>query len=218
MAKRLFERLKADQWFFDMDGTVYSQIDGVYERVLACYQEIVKERYRIDDPKDATNKLFELKREHDVPLFWAGMVADGVPFEEIARRQAAAVSGVDLGIAPSSIRENNIRAAKGRRTILTNSPEPYARVILATLGVDHLFAALIGVESMGQGFVYKPQREAFAPLLEARRAGQQVVFVDDELPNIFAVEELDVGIVTVFVSPDPRLQARAPQYWVASLD
>ncbi|MFH0814677.1 MAG: HAD family hydrolase [Candidatus Falkowbacteria bacterium] len=198
-AKKLFARLDADTWFFDLDGTLYSAMNKISQVFKAKYLELVMAVYGLDLAK-AEQKLIELQFKHKTRLMRPALVRDGVPIGIISSFTAFRIDAKKLGIALPRKRRENLLAAVGERIVLTNSPESYAWQMLSALGVGDLFAQVIGAESMDNGRVFKPECGAYNALIVALGNGRRVVLVDDEEPNLDAAVEISHAIGNVAVS------------------
>lgn len=216
-AIELFQRIHADIWFFDLDGTLYSNtkvIDGVFRQK---YCALVAELYELT-VADAPAFLDALQQRHETRLMRVALAREGVPISVIAKKTLFAIDSIALGLALPMKRIEVITAARGSRYVLTDSPEQYARAMLAALGVEELFAKVFAAEDMDCGLASKPEPAALRKIEECLRRSERVVFVDDQLDNVTAVAELSSKIVTVLVSRDREQQLDAPHYWVDSLD
>ncbi len=217
-ARDLFASMRADVWFFDLDGALYSNTRIVDKLLRQRYYELTAELYRIAI-ETAPMRLEVLKERHETRLMRVALARDGVPMALIAERtQLGVIDLAALGLAPPEKRIETITAARGARYVLTDSPGIYARAMLKALELNELFWDVIAAEDMDCGLASKPEPAAIRKVEDALRSGAHVVFVDDQLHIVQAVAELPGRITTVLVSKHRGQQQAAPHYWVESLD
>lgn len=97
-----------------------------------------------------------------------------------------------------------LNALPGKKILLSNAPEHYARAVLRALGVAPLFSDVLCMESLR--FRPKPAPHAFRlVLLRHGLRPARAIMVDDDLNNLWAAKRL--GMRTVWVtqaSKSPR--------------
>jgi HAD superfamily hydrolase (TIGR01509 family) len=88
----------------------------------------------------------------------------------------------------------------GRKLILTNGPENYARAVLAELGIERLFERVIAIEHMRRRGAWhaKPDLPMLRRVLrEARVPMQEAILVEDTRSHLKRYKRL--GIRTVWI-------------------
>jgi putative hydrolase of the HAD superfamily len=180
-----------DTWIFDLDNTLYpasarlfSQIDarmGAYiQQLLAC------------DPAEAHRVQKGFFHSHGMTL--PGLMADhGVDPHHFL----AAVHDVDIDVvAPHPELAELIARLPGRKFVFTNADAPYARRVLARLGLSDSFDALHDIHDLG--YVPKPQPPAYASLCTAHAIDPTTaVFVEDMARNLVPAKA--IGMTTVWI-------------------
>ena len=110
------------------------------------------------------------------------------------------VHDIDLSpIAPSDALESALGRLPGRKLVFTNADAPYAKRVMARLGIGHHFSDIYDIEAAD--WVPKPFPEAYHRLaavhdIEPTRA----IFFEDILRNLAPAAAL--GMATVWVQND----------------
>ena len=105
-----------------------------------------------------------------------------------------------------------IAALPGRKFVLTNAPETYARAVLAALGIEQLFERVIAIEHMQRRGIWraKPDLAMLRSVMRAARARiGDAILVEDTRGHLKRYRRL--GIRTVWVvghlAPAPKPQS-----------
>ena len=94
-----------------------------------------------------------------------------------------------------------LRQLPGRKIVLTNGPEGYAREILAILGIERLFERVIAVEQMRRGAQWHAKPDATVMRRTLRQAGVRAanaILVEDSHGHLKRYRRL--GIRTVWIT------------------
>ena len=180
-----------DTWIFDLDNTLYPASADVFGRIDVRMTAYIQRLLGVDAVearrlqkgyfREHGTTLSGLMRAHDIdPHEFLAFVHD-VELDAVAedRRLAAAVA-----------------ALPGRKLIFTNGDEPYARRVLARLGLSESFEAIHDIHACA--YQPKPDPRSYAAMcaklgVEPTRA----LFVEDMARNLVPAKAL--GMTTVWV-------------------
>ena len=179
-------------WIFDLDNTLYpasADLFGLMDKRMTAY---VARTLGLDDLAEAYTVQKRYFQQHGTTM--AGLMADHAidPHHYLAD-----VHDIDLSVLAEDARLAQLIARlPGRKLIYTNGDEPYARKVLARLGLSDSFEAIHDIHAM----VYKPKphAESYASMI----AGLGVdpassVFVEDMARNLAPAKAL--GMTTVWL-------------------
>lgn len=200
MPKRALETCRA--WVFDLDNTLYPPSARLFDQIELRMTAYVMTALGVD--KDRADLLRrEYWHAHGTTL--AGLMTehgiDPEPYLEDVH---------DISLAPldpDPALRDAIDRLPGRRIVYTNGSAPYARRVIAALGLDGLFDAVYGVEDAR--YRPKPHPEAFAAVFErdGLDCAGATMFEDD--PRNLAVPHA-LGMHTVHVAetaaPAPHIR------------
>jgi pyrimidine 5'-nucleotidase len=190
--------------FIDLDDTVYPADSGVWKAIRQRIDLFVAEKFALP-PEEAARLRQKLFLEYGTTM--RGLQAVYHIDED---EYLAFVHHVPLAdfIQPDPALAAGLKQIPQRKIIFTNADVPHARRVLAVLGLQDCFEAIIDIKAMAP--YCKPMPPAFAIAL--RQAGVQdparCILVDDQPHNIRAARAL--GLYTVRVSaagPDPEAHA-----------
>jgi len=190
-------------WLFDLDNTLHHASHAIFPAINQAMTQYIIDALQVE--RDEANRLrtgytqrygatlLGLTRHHPVDPHDFLKVVHTFP---------------DL---PSMVRGERglarlVAALPGRKIVLTNAPETYARAVLAELGIERLFERVIAIEHMrdrrgwrakpDQGMLRRAMREAHVPLADAilvedtrshlknyRRLGIRTVWIVGHLPS-----------------------------------
>lgn len=179
--------------FFDLDDTLYSSKNGLWEAIRQRIDEFLHNRLGFPPEQigPIRQKYFEsygttlrgLQIHHQVdPQEYLDFVHD-VPLEQY--------------LQPDPELHQMLSSLPQAKWIFTNADGSYARRVLEHLGVSDCFAGFIDVNTMG--FAAKPQREAFetACVLAGEDDPTRCVLFDDQPRNLSQARTF--GFFTVLV-------------------
>lgn len=193
-------------WLFDLDNTLHGASRAVFPAINRAMTQYIIDTLGVSH--DVANHLrtsytqrygatlLGLARHHPVDPHDFLKVVHTFP-------DLRAMLHAERGLA------RTLRALPGRKMVLTNAPEAYARAVLAELGIERLFERVIAIEHMRtrRGWRAKPDRAMLRATL--RRAGARLadaILIEDTRGHLKRYRQL--GIQTVWITG--HLPARAP--------
>jgi putative hydrolase of the HAD superfamily len=190
-------------WIFDLDNTLHDARPHIFphiNRSMTAYlaEHLALEGEAADELRSRYWRrygatLVGLIRHHGIdPHHFLRLTHD---FPELPR----------MVVGRSGLR-HALRRLRGRRIVFSNSPEHYARAVLAALGIEDLFHGIFCIEHTR--FQPKPQMRGFVRLLrEHRLIPSRCIMVEDSLENLRTARRLRMK--TVWVD-----QSRRAPSWV----
>ena len=183
-----------DTWIFDLDNTLYPSSSRLFDQVSQRIGDYIATAFDVD--RQEAHKLQKgYFREYGTTL--RGLMLkhdmDPAPFLDY-------VHDIDLSpISPSDALEAALGRLPGRKLVFTNADAPYAKRVMARLGIGHHFSDIYDIEAAD--WVPKPFPEAYDRLatvhdIEPTRA----IFFEDILRNLAPAAAL--GMATVWVQND----------------
>lgn len=171
-------------WLFDLDNTLHDASHAIFPainrlmtayvaRVLGC-DDATASRVRVDYWQRYGATLLGMIRHHGV---------DPADFLRAAHEfpQLADMVRVRRGLAA------HLRRLPGRKILVTNAPQDYARAVLEIAGIRHCFERVVAIEQMWvHGHLRpKPDRRMLRRLLmQARIAPHRAVLVEDTVSHL----------------------------------
>ena len=182
-------------WVFDLDNTLYPPSVRLFDQIEVRMTDWVMrslgvgraeaDRLRANYWSVHGTTLAGLMREHGI---------DPGPY-------LTDVHEIDFSVlAPDPTLRAAIDALPGRKIVYTNGSAPYARQVIAALGLSGLVDAIYGIEEAD--FHPKPDRAAFDRVFgrDGMEPASAAMFEDD--PRNLAVPHA-LGMRTVLVAPRP---------------
>jgi putative hydrolase of the HAD superfamily len=190
-------RTQQTVWLFDLDNTLHDSSKAIFQAIDAAMSAAVASSLGVDHAHADQLRLAYWKRYGATVI---GMVrrhgVDANEFLELSH---------DFDIAPLVHSEaglaRKLALLPGRKILLTNAPLRYARQVLKTLGILHLFEGLWTIDHMRlQGHIRpKPSTALMRQVLaRLRTPASQVVLVEDTLRNLKSARQLGMRTVHVF--------------------
>jgi putative hydrolase of the HAD superfamily len=194
-------------WFFDLDNTLHNASKRIFPEMRQTMGEYIT-RYVGVDRAEADrlreqysarygNTMIGLIRHHSVnPAHFLRETHEFAQLEAWVHSHAH-----DLAA---------LRRLPGRKILLTNAPEFYARRVLAALGLERCFEAVIAIEQMAMFGHLRPKPDArmFRHLLARLKLQPgRCVLVEDTLEHQKAAHGL--GMQTVWMQRWSRGAAHA---------
>ncbi|CAN7538144.1 pyrimidine 5'-nucleotidase [Trinickia sp. LjRoot230] len=199
-------------WLFDLDNTLHRASHAIFPAINEAMTRYIidalnverseADRLRLGYVRRYGATLLGLARHHPIDPHDFLRVVHTMP-------DLRAMLRAERGLA------RLIAALPGRKLVLTNAPQTYARAVLNELGIEHLFERVIAIEHMcrrGQWHA-KPDiamlrhvlREAQVPLADA-------VLVEDTRGHLKRYRRLGIGTVWIvghLVAPARAKQSNA---------
>ena len=178
-------------WIFDLDNCLYPASTGLFELIderMGAYIErllgvgpVEAKRVQKAHFHAHGTTLAGLMREHDVDPHQFLDEVHAIPLDRVSRDDRLA---------------GGLARLPGRKLIFTNADEPYARRVLAALGIGEHFAELHDIHAAE--LRPKPDRHGYQLMLD--RFGidpARAAMVEDMAQNLKPAKEL--GMTTVWV-------------------
>ena len=185
-------------WLFDLDNTLHHASHAIFphiNREMTAFIEraldvdtATANRLRVVYTRRYGAALLGLVRRHGIDAH--AFLREVHPSTELASMVRA-----ERGLA------HTLRQLPGRRIVLTNGPEHYAREILTILGIERLFERVIAVEQMRRGAHWHAKPDATVLRRTLRQAGVRAadaILVEDSHGHLKRYRRL--GIRTVWIT------------------
>lgn len=195
-----------DNWIFDLDNTLYpasADLFGLIDRRMGEYIQ----RLIGCDAVEARRLQKHYFHEHGTTL--SGLMAShGVDPHEFLDF----VHDIEMdALAEDRRLVEAVARLPGRKLIFTNGDEPYARRVLARLGLSESFEAIHDIHACA--YQPKPDPASYRSMCDALRvAPETALFVEDMARNLAPAKAL--GMTTVWVNNGSEQAAHhaAPDY------
>jgi putative hydrolase of the HAD superfamily len=179
-------------WIFDLDNTLYpasADLFGLMDKRMTAY---VARTLGIDDMAEAYALQKSYFQQHGTTMAGLMAVHDVDPHHYLAD-----VHDIDLSVLAEDARLARLIARlPGRKLIFTNGDEPYARKVLARLGLSETFEAIHDIHA--SAYKPKPHGGSYAAMIEGLGIDpEQSVFVEDMARNLAPAKAL--GMTTVWL-------------------
>jgi putative hydrolase of the HAD superfamily len=179
-------------WIFDLDNTLYpasADLFGLMDKRMTAY---VARTLGIDDMTQAYALQKSYFQQHGTTM--AGLMAEHAidPHHYLAD-----VHDIDLSVLAEDARLARLIARlPGRKLIFTNGDEPYARKVLARLGLSETFEAIHDIHA--SAYKPKPHDDSYAAMIAGLGVDpRESVFVEDMARNLAPAKAL--GMTTVWI-------------------
>ena len=183
-----------ETWIFDLDNTLYPSSSRLFDQVSQRIGDYIATAFDVD--RDEAYRLQKgYFREYGTTL--RGLMLkhdmDPAPFLDY-------VHDIDLSpIAPSDTLEAALGRLPGRKLVFTNADAPYAKRVMARLGIGHHFSGIYDIEAAD--WVPKPFPQAYERLADVHDIEPaRAIFFEDILRNLAPAAAL--GMATVWVRND----------------
>ncbi len=200
-------------WLFDLDNTLHHASHAVFPAINTAMTQYIIDTLQVDRARADHLRtyytqrygaaLLGLARHHPVdPHDFLKVVHT---FEDLPSMLRA-----ERGLA------RRLAALPGRKLILTNAPEVYARAVLAELGIERHFERVIAIEQMRDRRAWRAKPDATMlrrAMRDARVALADAILVEDTRSHLKRYKRL--GIRTIWITghlPDHQPRAGRPHY------
>lgn len=190
--------------FFDLDGTLYNDDNGLWELLVGRIHLFMKERVGLAEKEISETRQAYLKK------YGTTLRGLHIHYKVNPQEYLAYVHDIPIEerISKNLELEQMLKQLKQKKWIWTNASKAHAERVLTALGVSGYFRGIVDIERMA--FQNKPQIAAYtiamddAGELEAKRS----LFIDDRVENLIPAKEL--GSTTILVGtkePHPAADA-----------
>ena len=180
-----------DCWLFDLDNTLYPASCNLFAQIDARMGAFIMDLLHVD-AAEAHRIQKGFFHAHGMTL--RGLMTEhGVDPHDFLGQ----VHDIDLGVVEhDAALVSALARLPGRRLIFTNADLPYARRVLARLGLEDAFEAIHDVHATG--YRPKPDPAAYTHLCELHGIDPtRTVFVEDMARNLVPAHA--IGMTTVWV-------------------
>lgn len=198
VTRRIRPRSGKPIWLFDLDNTLHHASHAIFPAINQAMTQYIAQALRIADAEadrlrnDYTCRygatLLGLTRHHGIdPHHFLSVVHT---FPELHTMLRA-----ERGLA------RILSTLPGRKMVLTNAPEIYARAVLRELKIDHLFERVIAIEHMrnGQRWRAKPDPTMLRQMMRAARVNStDAILVEDTRGHLRRYKRF--GLRTVWIT------------------
>ena len=180
-----------DAWIFDLDNTLYPascDLFGLIDKRMTAYVARIT-GLPYDEAYQIQKSYF---RQHGTTLNGLMAEYDIDPHEFLAD-----VHAIEMDVLQEDKRlVDAIARLPGRKLIFTNGDEPYARRVLAGVGLTDSFEAIHDIHAMA--YHPKPNLYAYTSMIEAFRLDPaRSLFADDLARNLPPAKAL--GLTTLWI-------------------
>ncbi|MGN6653528.1 pyrimidine 5'-nucleotidase [Trinickia sp.] len=184
-------------WLFDLDNTLHHASHSIFPAINAAMTRYIVDVLRVETAQadwlrvrythryGAT--LLGLARHHPIDPHDFLRVVHTFP-------DLPAMVRAERGLA------RLVAGLPGRKIILTNAPETYARDVLRELGIERLFERVIAIEQMRRRGAWhaKPDLPMLRQVLrEARVPMEDAILVEDTRSHLKRYKRLGIGTVWI---------------------
>ncbi|MGN6230140.1 MAG: pyrimidine 5'-nucleotidase [Trinickia sp.] len=190
-------RTGAPLWLFDLDNTLHHASHAIFPAInegmtryivdALSVERAEADRLRVGYTRRYGAALLGLARHHPIDPHDFLRVVHTFP-------DLPAMVRSERGLA------RLIAALPGRKIILTNAPEIYAREVLHELGIERLFERVIAIEHMRRrgSWYAKPDSAMLRRVLrEARVPMRDAILVEDTRSHLKHYKKLGIGTVWI---------------------
>jgi pyrimidine 5'-nucleotidase len=185
-------------WLFDLDNTLHDASREIFPLINQAMTAYIEQALGVDT--DAANRLrHDWTMRHGATLLGLARRPD-IDAADFLTRVHAFDALAGLVCAERGLK-SMLRALPGRRIILTNGPETYAREVLDALGIAGEFERLIAIEHMRRGRQWRAKPDAAMLRGVLRGAGARAadtILVEDTRSHLKHYRQL--GVATVWMT------------------
>jgi putative hydrolase of the HAD superfamily len=210
-------------WLFDLDNTLHNASHSIFPAISANMNRFIA-RILGDGGAPAAPELVNAMRLAYLRRYGAtllGMVRHHQVRPKEFLHEAHLFDDLTGMIRAERGLGRLLRRLPGRKILLTNAPRRYAQDVMRHLGLHHLFARHIAIESMlvHRQLRPKPSRSMLRKLLAKEKvAAHRCVLVEDTVGNLKAAKALGMRTawVTQYLAANPNAQRRGGPFSAAA--
>jgi len=195
-------------WLFDLDNTLHDASHAVFGELRQSMTDYIETQLQVGT--DEANQLrVAYWRRYGATLL--GLVKHHGVKASHFMNHTNLLPGLEERVRGHAPDIAALKRLSGRKFIVTNAPEVYARRVLRTLGIERLFDGVIPIEQMHMFGELRPKPDArMLRWLAARlrTPPSRCVLVEDTLVHQKAARR--VGMQTVWMQRWARAASRGP--------
>jgi pyrimidine 5'-nucleotidase len=192
------KRMKKSVLFFDLDDTLYSKTNGLWEAIRGRMADYLSDP--LGFPADEIQDL----RQHYFETYGTTLRGLQINHSVDADDYLAYVHDLPLRkyISPDLELQKMLVSLPQQKWIFTNADANHAKRVIITLALEGCFTGIIDVRALD--FLCKPKKEAYQRALHIADTADPAncVLFEDSLRNLIPAHEL--GFKTVLVGTDVK--------------
>jgi putative hydrolase of the HAD superfamily len=184
--------------FFDLDDTLYSSSNGLWEAIRGRMTDYLR------DPLGFPPEEISNLRQHYFETYGTTLRGLQINHSVDADDYLAYVHDLPLEdyISPDPKLRSVLASLPQKKWVFTNADANHANRVLCILGLENCFSGIIDVHALG--FLCKPEKGAYQRALELTNSTDPTncVLFEDSLRNLAPAHE--AGFITVLVGTDEK--------------
>ena len=190
------ELFKIRNWVFDLDNTLYSPEEDIFNQIDERMTKFIIDKFKVD--KD---EAFNIQKKYFLEY---GTTLSGLMKKNKINPEEFLefVHDINLDILKPDIKLNKIISnLPGKKFIFTNGSKGHAKNVLAKLEMNKLFDDIFDIQD--SNFIPKPKKEAYIKFIDKTQieANRSIMF-EDIGRNLQYAKEL--GMLSVLIRRKPR--------------
>lgn len=163
-------------WVFDMDGTLYSPVERVWDATVKGMLEHFRDDLGLpvdlsQEEQDRLRKKWNTRQTTVAYLNEFKLDFDQI----IATTHLPILDSIAIKVRAGA---ESIQHLPGKKIVLTNSPESFAHALLKKLGIHHFFDEVLGLRH--DLCLAKPNPDSYKRVTE----GEQTIMIEDWEENL----------------------------------
>lgn len=180
------------KWLFDLDNTLYSADNGMFDYLNERINIFISEKFSID-----FKTVINLRKRY-IKEFCSTLLGLKAEFEINPEEYLVFVHNIDVSeyIKKDDRLKDFLLSLPGEKIVITNSPLFHAENVLSTLGIYEIFDRIYDIKFMD--YLGKPYTHSIKKVIA--NAGIDIkgsIFIDDSFENIISAKYL--GFKTIYV-------------------
>jgi putative hydrolase of the HAD superfamily len=202
--------MKLKHLLADFDDTVFRHTKDFDAIVRANVVNLLSERYSLGSPSEVQDLIKDLRRKHGTDVIQCAVAKDGrISYEEFGRLAYTHRLNELKRIASSNADPELTSLLSGLRmdkSILSNSPDFFIKIILKSQGLGEQFENIIGSTSLSCDT--KPSPSAYAQAIKITGYNPENTLYVDDSPKALEVPR-QMGMLTVLISSEAKSDKNA---------